>query len=156
MFGKRYLLTVKEEDGPSAVERKHNTLILKVRPGMTEEARQAVVDEWYRRLLKQTMQPIVTKWEPVIGVQVKRCFIQRMKTKWGSCNHRAGTIRLNTELAKKPRECLDYIIVHELVHLIEPTHNARFINLMDKYMPRWQHYRQMLNRLPLRHECWQY
>jgi predicted metal-dependent hydrolase len=79
-----------------------------------------------------------------------------MKTKWGSCNHRRGTIRLNTELAKKPRECLEYLVVHELVHLIEPTHNARFIALMDRYMPRWHFYREMLNRLPLRHEHWKY
>jgi predicted metal-dependent hydrolase len=156
VFGKRCMLTVIEENAPSSVERKHNTLILKVRPGTSDEARQAIVDEWYRRFLKQTIQPAIAKWEPIIGVKVKRCFIQRMKTKWGSCSRQAGTIRLNTELAKKPRECLDYIIVHEMVHLLEPTHNARFIALMDQFMPRWQFYRQMLNRLPLRHEYWHY
>lgn len=79
-----------------------------------------------------------------------------MKTKWGSCNHRARTVRLNTDLARKPRECLEYIIVHELIHLLEPTHNARFIALMGPYMPRWQSYRQILSRLPVRHENWTY
>jgi predicted metal-dependent hydrolase len=156
VFGRRCMLTVIEEERPASVELKHNTLLLRVRPGMSEKARQAIVDEWYRRLLKQTIPPLIARWEPVMGVKVERCFVQRMKTKWGSCNHRACTIRLNTELAKKPRECLEYIVVHELVHLLEPTHNARFIALMDKYMPRWQFYRQMLNRLPLRNESWDY
>jgi predicted metal-dependent hydrolase len=130
--------------------------ILTVRPGTSEGARQAILDEWYRNLLKETAAPIIARWEPRLSVQVKRVFIQQMKTKWGSCNHRAGTIRLNTELAKKPRECVEYLIVHELVHLLEPTHNARFIALMDRHMPRWHFYREVLNRLPLRHEHWEY
>ena len=79
-----------------------------------------------------------------------------MKTKWGSCNPTAHTIRLNTELAKKPRECLECIVVHEMVHLIAPTHNARFVATMDQFMPKWQFYRDILNRLPVRHECWGY
>ena len=85
-----------------------------------------------------------------------KLFVQRMKTKWGSCNPRTRTIRLNTDLAKKPVECLEYLIVHELVHLLEPTHNARFIALMDQFMPKWQSCRQLLNRLPVRHESWGY
>jgi predicted metal-dependent hydrolase len=91
-----------------------------------------------------------------MGVNVGRVFVQRMKTKWGSCNPRAGTIRLNTDLAKKPRECLEYIVVHEMVHLLEPTHNARFIALMNQFMPKWQSHRETLNRLPVRHESWGY
>ena len=91
-----------------------------------------------------------------MGVKVKRFFVQRMKTKWGSCNVHARNVRLNTDLAKKPRECLEYIVVHELVHLLEPTHNARFIGLLDRFLPRWQSRRQMLNRLPVRHESWVY
>lgn len=91
-----------------------------------------------------------------MGVSAKGFYVRRMKTKWGSCNHRAGTIRLNTELARKPAECLEYIVVHELVHLLEPTHNARFVALMDKFMPRWQFYREVLNRLPVRQETWSY
>jgi len=96
------------------------------------------------------------QWERLIGVQAERVFVQRMKTKWGGCNHIAHTIRLNTELAKKPPPCLEYIIVHELVHLLEPTHNARFIALMDQFMPRWKFYREVLNRLPVRQETWDY
>jgi predicted metal-dependent hydrolase len=87
---------------------------------------------------------------------VERFFVQRMKTKWGSCNPKAHSIRLNTELAKKPVECLEYIIVHEMIHLLEPTHNARFLALMDQFMPRWASVRQLLNRLPVRHENWSY
>ena len=89
-----------------------------------------------------------------MGVRVERFFVQRMKTRWGSCNPQARTIRLNTDLAKKPRECLEYIVVHEMTHLLEPTHNARFLALMDQFMPRWQFYRDQLNRLPVSHERW--
>ena len=156
LFGKRYLLRVVEDDVPASVERKHQHLVLTVRPGTSEEARQAILDEWYRQLLKETAAPIIAKWEAQLGVKVHRVFVQHMKTKWGSCNHRRGTIRLNTELAKKPRECLEYLIVHELAHILESTHNARFIALMDRFMPRWQFYRQVLNGLPLRHEHWDY
>lgn len=87
---------------------------------------------------------------------MERFFVQRMKTKWGSCNHRARTIRLNTDLAKKPMECLEYIVVHELVHVLEPTHNPRFVSLMDRFLPRWTHHRGVLNRLPVRREKWTY
>lgn len=89
-------------------------------------------------------------------MQVQRVFVQRMKTKWGSCSPHTRHIRLNTELAKKPPECLEYILVHEMIHLLEPTHNARFIVLMDRFMPRWQFCRAELNRLPVRHENWAY
>jgi hypothetical protein len=81
-------------------------------------------------------------------------FVQQMKTKWGSCNPTARTIRLNTELAKKPKECLEYIVAHEMVHLLEPTHNASFIAMMDRFIPKWRFYRDILNRLPVRHENW--
>ena len=89
-----------------------------------------------------------------MGVQVERFFVRQMKTRWGSCTPRTRSIRLNTDLAKKPRECLEYVIVHEMTHLLEPTHNRRFISLMDRFMPRWQFYRDELNRLPVRHEEW--
>jgi predicted metal-dependent hydrolase len=156
VFGKRYLLRVVEENAPAKVECKHQYIVLSVRPGTSEEARQAVLDEWYRNLLRENAAPLIAKWEAQLGVKVRRLFVQHMKTKWGSCNHHRGTIRLNTELAKKPRQSLEYLIVHELVHLIEPTHNTRFVSLMDRFLPSWQFYRQMLNRLPLRHEHWEY
>jgi len=99
---------------------------------------------------------LLARWQPLLDVRVQRFFVQTMKTKWGSCHHKARTIRFNTELAKKPAECLEYIVVHELVHLLEPTHNARFVALMDRLMPEWQFYRQMLNRLPARGGHWNY
>jgi len=99
---------------------------------------------------------LIAKWERPIGVKVDRFFVQRMKTKWGSCSHDSRSVRLNTDLAKKPSECLEYIVVHEMVHLLEPTHNDRFIALMDRFMPKWQFYRETLNRLPVRHERWGY
>ncbi len=154
--GKRYLLTVVEEDAPPTVERKHGKLLLRVRPGTDEAGRQAVVEAWYRRQLRQEVLPLIVRWEPLLGVKVKRFFVQRMKTRWGSCNPAARTIRLNTDLAKKPRECLEYIVVHEMVHILEPTHTARFVAFMDQFMPNWRFYRDQLNRLPVSHGDWGY
>ena len=156
VWGKRYLLKVSESHQPPSVELKHNRMVLHVRPGTDEAKRQAIVEEWYREQIKRAAPPLIEKWEKAIGVKCERLFVQRMKTKWGSCNPRTRTIRLNTELAKKPRECLEYLVVHELVHLLEPTHNARFIALMNQFLPRWQSHRQSLNRLPVRHETWGY
>jgi len=156
VWGKRYLLTISESDHSPSVELKHHQMLLHVRPGTDEHKRQAIVAEWYRARLKQAVAPLIAKWEPLIGVKVKQFFVQRMKTKWGSCNPGAHSIRLNTDLAKKPQECLEYIVVHEMVHLLESTHNARFVALMDQFMPKWQFYREMLNRLPVRHENWDY
>ena len=131
-------------------------MLLQVRPGADEWKKRAVVEEWYREQLKKALRALIAKWEPLMGVKVERFFVQRMKTKWGSCNPIAGSIRLNTDLAKKPRECLEYIVVHELIHLRESTHSARFVALMDQYMPKWQYYRDQLNRLPVSHEHWIY
>ena len=156
VWGKRYLLTVSESDEPPSIELEHSRMLLRVRPGTGENKRQALVEEWYREQLKEAVPPLLARWQPLLGVRVERFFVQRMKTKWGSCNHKARTIRLNTELAKKPAECLEYIVVHELVHLLEPTHNARFVSLMDRFMPKWQFHRQVLNRLPVRREKWSY
>jgi len=156
VWGKRYLLKVVEDDKIPLVKLKHSEMILRVRPETDEMKRRTIVEEWYRMELKEAALPLILKWEPIIGVKVKRLFIQRMKTKWGSCNHKAHTIRLNTDLAKKPRECLEYIIVHEIAHLLEPTHNDRFLSLMDKFIPKWQFYRDHLNRLPVSHEEWHY
>jgi hypothetical protein len=156
LWGKRYLLDVVEENARPEVELKHGKMILRVRPGTDESKRQAIVEEWYRAQLKQAVTPLITKWELLMGVKVERLFVQRMKTKWGSCNSKSRNIRLNTDLAKKPHECLEYILVHEMVHLLEPTHNARFVSLMDRFMPKWQFYREMLNHLPVRHEHWDY
>jgi hypothetical protein len=156
VWGRRYLLKVTESEKAPSVELKHNRMHLGVRPGTDKTKRQAIVEEWYREQVKQAVPPLIEKWEKVIGVTANRVFVQRMKTKWGSCNPRARSIRLNTDLARKPRECLEYIVVHELVHLLEATHNARFVELMDRFIPKWQSRRQALNRLPVRHEEWSY
>jgi predicted metal-dependent hydrolase len=156
VWGKRYLLKVIEKDAAPEVELRHSQMLLQIRPATGEERKQAVLDEWYRAQLKEAVPSLIAKWEPLIGVKVERFFVQRMKTKWGSCSHGSSSIRLNTDLAKKPRECLEYIVVHEMAHLLEPTHNSRFIALMDLFVPQWRFCREMLNRLPVRHERWGY
>jgi predicted metal-dependent hydrolase len=131
-------------------------MLLRVRPGTGEEKRQAIVDEWYRAQLKRAAPALIAKWEPILGVTVGRLFVQTMKTKWGSCNPVSGSIRLNTDLAKKPPECLEYILVHEMVHLIVRHHDDRFTGLMDRHLPGWRLTRQMLNAAPLAHVDWAY
>jgi predicted metal-dependent hydrolase len=156
VWGKRHLLTVIEGDGPPSIEIKHSRLLLQVPPRTGEEKRQALVEAWYREQLKEAVPPLLARWQQLLRVSVQRFFVQRMKTRWGSCNPRTGTIRLNTDLAKKPRGCLEYLVVHEMIHLIEPTHNARFVSLMDGAMPQWRIVREQLNRLPVRHDEWAY
>jgi predicted metal-dependent hydrolase len=156
VWGKRHLLTVVESEGAPSIEIKHSRLFLRVAPRTAEERRQAFVEAWYREQLKQAVPPLVARWEQLLGVSVQRFFVQRMKTRWGSCNAKTSSIRLNTELAKKPRACLEYLVVHEMIHLLEPTHNARFVGLMDGAMPQWRIVRERLNRLPVRHEAWGY
>ena len=130
------------------IELKHRKIILQVRPGTSRDRKRILLEEWYRDRLRDTTLPLIAKWEKLAGVQVKKFYVRRMKTKWGSCNPSPKSIRLNTELAKKPSECLEYIVVHELVHLIEPTQNSRFLALMDRLMPKWSFYRDMLNAPP--------
>ena len=156
VWGKRYLLSVVERDQAPAVALKHSRMILTVRAGMDEAAKKAIVAKWYREQIKVLVPELIAKWEPIIGVSVNRVFVQQMKTKWGSCNPRAGTIRLNTDLAKKPKECLEYIVVHEMVHLLERHHNDRFREYMDRFMPHWSMHREELARAPLAHEDWRY
>jgi predicted metal-dependent hydrolase len=156
VWGKRYLLKVIEKDTVPEIQLKHNKLFLQTRPATSEGKKQAVLEDWYRSELRLAVPPLIAKWEPLIGVRVERFFVQRMKTKWGSCSRRSASIRLNTDLARKPREVLEYIVVHEMIHLLEPTHNKRFIALMDLFMPQWRFYRESLNRLPVRHESWAY
>lgn len=156
VWGRRYLLKVVEADAPASVQLQHDTLVLSVRPGADLEAKQAVLSEWYRQSLKAEARLLLATWEPRLGVTVNGFFVQQMKTKWGSCNPTSRTIRLNTELAKKPTECLEYIVLHEMVHLLEPRHNARFVALVSQFMPAWEHHRRTLNRLPVGHATWAY
>ena len=156
VWGKRYLLSVSESDERPSIELQHRRMILRVRPRTDDRNRHALVEHWYRGQIKKAVVPLLAKWQPLMGVKVERFFVRRMKTMWGSCNYKAHTIRLNTELAKRPPECLEYVVVHELVHLLEPTHNARFVVLMDRFMPKWESYREELNRLPVPRENWSY
>lgn len=156
VWGKRYLLKVIEWDGVPAVELRHKQILLRVRPNSSDEKKQAIVEEWYRTQLKTAVPEVIAKWEPILGMNVARFFVQKMRTRWGSCSPEAKSIRLNTDLAKKPPECLEYIVVHEMIHLLEPTHNNRFMALMEQFMPSWRFYRAELNRLPVRHEDWLY
>lgn len=156
VWGRRYLLKLIEHDASPRIDARHNKLILHARTNMTEAKRQTVVEEWYRAQLKEAIPPLIAKWQKLMGVKVNAFHVRRMRTKWGSCNPATGSILLNLDLAKKPRECLEYLVVHEMAHLIEPTHNARFVALMDRFMPKWQFYRAELNRLPVRHEEWKY
>jgi predicted metal-dependent hydrolase len=146
VWGTRHLLKVIEYEGAPKVELRHDGLVLQIRPGTDAARRRDLVDQWYRALVKEAVPPLLERWEPRIGVKVQRFRVQRMKTKWGSCNRRIAGIRLNTELAKKPRECLEYVVVHELVHLLESKHGPRFVSLMDRFLPQWREHRGLLKR----------
>ena len=155
-FGKLYLLKVTEHNAPPIVKLNHNTLELIIRPDTPLIKRQTILYEWYRSQMKQVLPDIINKYEKVMDVEVAEFGIKRMKTKWGTCNPAAKRIWLNLELAKKPVECLEYIVVHEMAHLLERTHNDRFVALMDKFMPKWRFHRDELNRLPVSHVDWKY
>ena len=156
VWGKRYLLKVVEDDAAPEVKLKHSEMILRVRPGTEHETKPGIVAQWYREQIKATVPGLIAKWERMMQVKVDRVFVQKMKTKWGSCNPAKRSIRLNTDLAKKPHEYLEYIVVHEMVHFLEHHHNERFKKLMDRLMPQWRLYREVLNRSPLAHEAWDY
>ena len=149
VWGKRYLLTVVEREQKPSVTMDHRRITLTVRPGSDREKREAVVHEWQRELLHEAVPRLIRKWEPRLKVTVDAYFLQRMKTKWGSCNHQARHIRLNTELVKKPKDLLEYVVVHEMLHLIVPTHSERFLNLLTQHYPAWREARVELNELPL-------
>lgn len=156
VWGKRYLLKLVEKDAAPSVELKHSNMLLQLRPAASHEKKQEVLDAWYREQLKVAVPALVAKWEKALGVKAGKVFVQKMKTKWGSCSPGAGNVRLNTDLAKKPLQCLEYIVAHELTHLLERHHNDRFAALMDAHMPQWRQYREMLNSLPLAHQEWGY
>ena len=154
LWGRRYLLSVVEKDTKPVVTLDHRRIMLTVRPGSTLAKREEIVQEWHRALLHEVVPELIQKWEERLGVKVSGYFLQRMKTKWGGCNHRAGHIRLNAELVKKPKDLLEYVVVHELLHLVEPTHSERFVALLDQHYPAWREARAELNELPLAAETW--
>ncbi|MBC7379959.1 MAG: M48 family metallopeptidase, partial [Burkholderiaceae bacterium] len=149
LWGRRHLLTVVEVDAKPSVKVDHRRITLSVRPGSDFGKRAEVMHEWHKRLLHAVIPDMIAAWESRLGVKVSGYFLQRMKTKWGSCNHAAGNIRLNTELVKKPKDLVEYVVVHEMLHLLEPTHNERFVGLLDRHWPQWRDSRKELNALPL-------
>jgi len=156
-LGQRYRLNVVEHDKAGKVVLRTKTIMdLYARPEATAEQRERILQRWYRKQLKELVPPLLDKWQQTLGVQIDQWGIKKMKTKWGGCNVEARRIWLNLELAKRPVQCLEYIIVHELVHLLERHHNDRFAAYMDKYMPSWKSLRETLNRGPLGREVWKY
>lgn len=155
-WGNRYLLEVKHGPGKPNVAYDYRKLILTVPKEMATEARGQVMAAWYREQIRERLPALLAEWVPRLAVPKPRILVQRMKTRWGSCTPDTAIIRINTDLARKPPECLEYILVHELAHLLEHTHNARFVGIMDYHLPNWRVYRQTLNTAPLAHVDWDY
>ncbi|SDG01799.1 M48 family metallopeptidase [Chitinophaga filiformis] len=154
LWGRRYLLNVVHTEDKAHVTIDHKRITLHVKTGSNRNKREAVMYEWQKSLLHDYIQEIIPKWEKMLGVKVNAYYVQRMKTKWGSCNHRSGTIRLNTELVKKPKDLVEYVIVHEMAHLLFPNHGEHYVALMNRFYPRWREARMELNELPLSHVEW--
>jgi predicted metal-dependent hydrolase len=154
LWGRRYLMTVLYRDSKPCVTLDHKRITLTVRPGSDAKKRSTVIHEWHKSILHDVVPRLIQKWEPKLKVKVDNYFLQRMKTKWGSCNHQARHIRLNTELVKKPKDLLEYVIVHEMVHLFEPIHSDRFLAILGEHYPAWREARAELNELPLTAEVW--
>lgn len=153
--GRRYRLQVVRADGPGRVElRGHHVMVLRVRPGWTAEDRERLLQRWYRERLRDFVPDLLDKWQGELGVTVRAWGIKRMKTKWGSCNAKERRIWLNLELIKKSPACLEYVLIHELVHLLARSHDDRFIRLMDRHLPTWRRRRAELNAAPLAREVW--
>lgn len=155
-LGKRYLLNVIENKNKQSVIVKHEKLVLNVKQNATINQKKNILHEWYRERLKEIIPKLIDKWERRINVNVSEFKIRKMKTKWGTCNTVAKRICINLELARKPIICIEYIVVHEIVHLLERKHNERFIAYMNKFMPNWRTYKDELNKLPISHTEWKY
>jgi predicted metal-dependent hydrolase len=155
-LGSRYLLKVIEHDAPPEITVKHKTIVMRVRPNTDLQKRQNLMDEWYRTQLKELAPQIIAKYEKVMGVKLNEFAIKKMKTKWGTCNREAGRIWLNLELAKKPFQCIEYIVVHEMVHLLERNHNEKFLTYLTHFLPEWRDLKNELNKLPVSHRNWGY
>ncbi|WP_395684358.1 M48 family metallopeptidase [Dokdonella sp.] len=149
IWGRRYLLDVQYVDARPRVRQDHKCITLLVRPGSDEAKRARVMHAWHKAQLHAVLPELIQRWEKSLDVRVHAYYLQRMKTRWGSCSHTRGTIRLNTELAKKPIHLLEYVVVHEMAHLLAPTHDERFVALLDAHFPLWREARSELNALPL-------
>jgi hypothetical protein len=155
-LGRRYRLSVIPQEGAPKVLTRKKLIELHVRRETSAPQRERVLRRWYRQRLKEMIPPLVEKWQEVLGVRIAEWGIKKMKTRWGTCNPDARRIWLNLELAKKPSQCLEYILVHELTHLVERHHNDRFVSLMNRHLPNWRQHRQVLNSEPLAHDTWTY
>lgn len=156
VWGKRLRLDVRERAGKHEIKVAKAKITLFVQPDTSRDNRMLLLNEYYRAQMKETTAQLLEHWQPVLGVQANSWGVKRMKTKWGSCNIKAARIWLNLDLARKAPECLEFIVVHELVHLLERHHNERFMTLMDKYLPDWRERRNLLNSSPLAHDSWAY
>ena len=154
LWGRRYLMSVLYHDAKPSIIIDHKQITLNVRLGSDTVKRADVIHNWHISLLHKQVPPLIRKWEKKLDVTVSSYYLQRMKTKWGSCNHQAGHIRLNTELVKKQKNLLEYVIVHEMVHLLEPKHSERFGSILNEHYPSWREARAELNELPLAAESW--
>ena len=153
--GRRYRMDVVATDGPTGIRLRGNSWIeMRVRRGTSRDGREALLYRWYRDRMRERIPEMLAKWEPRIGVTVAEWRIRRMKTRWGTCNREAGRIWLNSELAKKPVSCLEYVVVHEMVHLIERGHTERFRAMLDRVMPGWRGRVEELSRGWLAEEEW--
>lgn len=146
VWGKSYILYVVEDDHEPFVDLTHTRMILHVRPGTNGDKRREIVETWRRDQVKKAALPLIANWEPTLGVTVSRLSVRRMKTRWGSCSHARRSIRLNTSLSAKAPKLLEYVVVHEMAHLLEPSHDGRFKTLMDQYLPGWRGLRKDLNQ----------
>ena len=156
LWGKRYLMELCERPGRSEILLSHKKIRLLISPGSSFDKKRNVLNNFYRKVLRKKAKVYANCWEERLGVSMNKMFIQKMKTKWGSCNPADRNIRLNLELAKKPQECLDYVILHEMLHFFVPNHGARFVSLMEEHMPHWRIIRQTLNEAPLSYTEWAY
>lgn len=155
--GRRYLLNIIDHNGsPKVILKSKKYIELYVRAGSSREKCHEVMTEWYRKELKAQITPFIEKWEKILNININGWYVKQMKTKWGSCNIEKKRILLNLELAKKPDRCLEYIIVHEMVHLLERHHNDRFLSYMDIYLPNWKQLKAELNKHPVSHANWDY
>ena len=148
------LLSVVEKDTKPFVTLDHRRITLTVRPGSTPAKREEIMHRWHRSLLHGLLPALIKKWEGKLDVRVEAYFLQRMKTKWGGCNQRMGNIRLNTDLVRKPKDLLEYVLIHEMLHLIVPTHSEHFVALLQRHYPNWREARAELNELPLSAQVW--
>jgi predicted metal-dependent hydrolase len=145
VWGAACKLELIEQSGRPKITMEGAAIRLQSQPGTAKSKRQQMLDKWYRRLMEESAPVLIKKWEPVIGVSIGAVFYRKMKTRWGSCNYRRRTIRLNTELAKKSPACLEYVIVHEMLHVIESGHNRNFYRLLSRYVPNWKMIRKKMN-----------